>query len=96
MKAQPEDNVHNRSTAVIQMIRRRRIMIRNDRHEFLRYLREGRTDQRLREVPIEVNLDSYEDLPEVHPVSAGELNLECNLADFTTIKREAPQAQDDA
>ena len=69
-------------------------MIRNEHHKVLRNLREGRTDQRLREVPIEVNLDSYEDLPEVHPVSASELNTKCNLADFTTIKREAPEAQD--
>ena len=70
-------------------------MIRNDHHKFLRYLREGRTDQRLREIPIEVNLDSYEYLPDVHPVSAGKPNLGCNLADdFTISKREAPEARD--
>ena len=66
-------------------------MIRNDHHKFLRYLREGRTDQRLREIPIEVNLDSYEYLPDVHPVSAGKPNLGCNLADFS--KREDPEAR---
>ena len=69
-------------------------MIRNEHHKALRNLHEGRTEQRLREVPIEVNLDSYEDLPGVYPVSAGELNPECNLADFTTIKREAPKTRD--
>ena len=67
-------------------------MIRNE--HVLRNLGEGRTDQRLGEVPIEVDLDSCKDLPEVHPFSAGKLNPECNLADFTTIKREAPKAQD--
>ena len=94
MNVQPEDTVPNRGAATIRRIRRRRIMIRNEHHKVLRNLHEGRTDQRLREVPIEVNLDSYEDLPEVHPVSAGELNPECNLVDFTTIKREAPKARD--
>ena len=67
-------------------------MIRNE--HVLRNLGEGRTDQRLGEVPIEVDLDSCENLPEVHPSSADKLNPECNLADFTTIKSEAPKAQD--
>ena len=88
MKAQPEDTAPNRGAATIRRIHRRRIMIRNE--QVLRNLREGRTDQRLGEVPIEVDLDSCKDLPEVHPSSADKLNPECNLADFTTIKSEAP------
>ena len=67
-------------------------MSRNE--HVLRNLSEGRTDQRLREVPIVLDLDSCEDLPEVHPSSTDKLNPECNLADFTTIKSEAPEAQD--
>ena len=94
MKAQPEDTVHNRGTAAIRMIRRRQIMIRNDHHEFLRCLREGRTDQRLKEVPIEVTLSSDRDLPEVHPVPAGEPNPDCNLVDSNTSEREAPETRD--
>ena len=47
---------------------------------------------RLREVPIKVTLDCDEDLPEVHPVSTGEPNPECNLVDPATSKREAPKA----
>ena len=82
----------NRGAATIRRIIRWRIMIRNDHHKFLHYLRNGRTDQRLREVPIEVNLDSYEYLSEVHPVSAGEPNPGCNLVDFSISKREAPEA----
>ena len=69
-------------------------MIRNYHHKFLHYLREGRTDQRPREVPIEVTIDSYKDLPGVHPVSAVKPNPECNLADSTTSERESPEARD--
>ena len=51
-------------------------MIRRDHHEIICNLREGRIIQMLIEVPIEVTLSSDEDPSEVHPVPAGEPNLD--------------------
>ena len=83
------------------MIRRRRIQIRRDHHEFIHNLPGGRRNQRLiKEVPIEVVLSSDDEenpLPsDVHPdpvPDAEEPKSDCSLLNSTISEKETPEAR---
>ena len=94
--------MHNLKAAqTLRRIRRRRIQIRRDHHEFICNLPGGIRNPRLiNEVPIEVVLSSDDEddpLPsDVHPdpvPDAEKPKSDCSVLNSTTSKKEAPEAQ---